>query len=134
MKISLIYALLAAIATMANIASQFLTLQIYFGPYSLRLSVAVGTAVGLLVKYILDKRYIFLFVAQDRMHDARTFVLYACMGVLTTLLFWGIEFAFQRAFGVDAMRYLGAAIGLAIGYLVKYQLDRRFTFGRAVAR
>ncbi len=133
MKISLIYALLAAIATLANIAGQFLTLEAYAGPYSLRLSVAVGTAIGLLLKYVLDKRFIFRFVAKDRAHDVRTFALYTATGVFTTLLFWSIEFAFQRTFGVDAMRYLGGAIGLAIGYVLKFQLDKRFTFARAVA-
>jgi hypothetical protein len=31
------------------------------------------------------------------------------------------------------MKYMGAVLGLAIGYVTKYQLDRRFVFraGRA---
>lgn len=54
--------------------------------------------------------------------------LYTFTGVFTTALFWGIEFGFQSLFGTDAMRYLGGAIGLTLGYIIKYRLDKRFVF------
>ena len=41
-----------------------------------------------------------------------------------------VEYAFHWLFGVDAMRYAGGALGLALGYLVKFRLDRRFVFVR----
>jgi hypothetical protein len=31
------------------------------------------------------------------------------------------------------MKYVGAVLGLAIGYVTKYQLDRRFVFRTAPA-
>ena len=66
--------------------------------------------------------------ADNLAHDGRMFMLYSGMGVLTTLLFWGVEYAFHLVFGTDTMRYLGGAIGLTAGYVIKYHLDKRFVF------
>ncbi|MCL1962124.1 MAG: GtrA family protein [Desulfovibrionaceae bacterium] len=46
----------------------------------------------------------------------------------TTVIFWGFEFGFHAPFGTRWMRYLGGVIGLAIGYVAKYGLDKRFVF------
>lgn len=127
-KLAIRYAILAAVATVANIAAQEGTLQVYQGFFEIGLSIFVGTAVGLVVKYILDKRYIFRFKAQNRRHDSRIFILYTVMGLLTTVIFWGFEWAFQLLYETKEMRYLGGVIGLTLGYLTKYQLDKRFVF------
>jgi putative flippase GtrA len=128
MRIAINYTIFALIATATNILSQDLTLQIYSGAYSILLSVFVGTGVGLVVKYVLDKKYIFRFQVRDAVHDSQTFTLYTVMGVVTTVIFWGFEFGFDYLFQTKAMRYTGGVIGLAIGYYVKYQLDKRFVF------
>ena len=129
MKIMLLYALLAAVATGANIGAQDVFLRLYDGPLSVVASVISGTVVGLVVKYLLDKRYIFHFQARDAAHDGATFAIYAAMGLLTTLIFWCFEFGFHALFdGSRAMRYWGGAIGLAIGYTTKYHLDKRYVF------
>lgn len=132
MRIALLYALLAAVATAANIGAQDAFLRVYAGPFHVIASVITGTATGLVVKYLLDKRYVFQFQARDVAHDTRTFALYTVMGLLTTLIFWCFEFGFHALFdGSREMRYLGGALGLAIGYAVKYRLDKRFVFGAA---
>ncbi|MDH0288250.1 GtrA family protein [Pseudomonas sp. GD04087] len=128
MKLAFVYAILALIATVANIGSQDFTLRCYSGPYALLISVMVGTAIGLVVKYVLDKRYIFRFRARNAVHDGQTFLLYTVMGLATTVIFWGFEFTFQHLFQSDGMRYLGGVIGLAIGYITKYHLDKRYVF------
>jgi len=128
MNLALKYTIFAVLATLANIGSQDLAVRVYEGPYSITLSVFIGTGIGLVVKYLLDKRYIFAFQTRDLAHDTRTFMLYSLMGVVTTVVFWGFEFGFQWAFDDKAMRYLGGVIGLAIGYWVKYQLDKRYVF------
>lgn len=128
MKIALIYTIFAAIATAANILAQELSLRIYAAEFAVTLSILVGTAVGLVVKYGLDKKYIFQYQTQTLAHDTRTFYLYTLMGVATTVIFWGLEFGFDALFGSKEMRYLGGVIGLAIGYYIKYQLDKRFVF------
>lgn len=131
MKLAAIYALLAIIATAFNIGAQDLLIRLYSGPYSIVLSMALGTAVGLVVKYVLDKRYIFGFQAQNAAHDGQVFMLYASMGLITTAIFWGFELAFEHLFASKEMRYLGGVIGLAIGYYAKYSLDKRYVFRTA---
>lgn len=128
MKLALLYAWLAAIAIGVNILSQEIAVQLYRGPLAILLSVLAGTAAGLLVKYLLDKRYIFRYSTRHFGHDAQLFVLYSLMGVATTVIFWGFEFGFQWIFDNRPMRYVGGVLGLALGYWIKYHLDRRFVF------
>jgi len=131
MPLAVLYALIALVATAANIAAQELVVRAYSGPFAVAASVFVGTGVGLVAKYILDKRYIFRFTARDTAHDAQTFLLYTAMGIATTALFWGFEFGFNHAFESKEMRYVGGLIGLGLGYWAKYHLDKRFVFRSA---
>ena len=131
MKLALLYGWLAAIAIAINILSQEIVVLVYQGPLAIPVSVLAGTAVGLLAKYLLDKRYIFRYTTRHMGHDAQLFLLYSLMGVATTTIFWGFEFGFQWAFDNRAMRYLGGILGLALGYWIKYHLDRRFVFKAA---
>ena len=128
MKLVVTYAVLALIATLANIGAQDVFIRSYTGAMALLLSVVVGTGVGLIVKYVLDKRYIFRFRARNAAHDGKTFALYTLMGLATTVIFWGFEFGFHHVFGTKEMRYVGGIIGLAIGYVAKYHLDKRYVF------
>ena len=128
MKLALLYGWLAAIAIAINILSQEAVVLLYRGPLAIAVSVLAGTAVGLLAKYLLDKRYIFRYTTRHMGRDAQLFLLYSLMGVATTAIFWSFEFGFQWAFDNRAMRYLGGILGLALGYWVKYHLDRRFVF------
>jgi peptidoglycan biosynthesis protein MviN/MurJ (putative lipid II flippase) len=122
------YGIFALIATVANIGAQDVLVRLYSGPGHIAASMVLGTGVGLVVKYVLDKRYIFRFKANSVAHDTQTFALYTLMGLLTTAVFWGFEWGFHLAFETKAMRYLGGVIGLAIGYLIKYHLDKRYVF------
>jgi putative flippase GtrA len=128
MKLAVTYTVFAIIATIANIAAQDITVHIYIGMYSIILSVIAGTAVGLVIKYILDKRYIFRFQTRNISHNNKVFVIYTFMGIVTTMIFWFFEFGFNHLFQTKEMRYFGGVIGLALGYIVKYQLDKRFVF------
>lgn len=128
MKLALLYTAFALFATISNIWSQDITFRIYQGPYELWLGIFVGTAVGLVVKYFLDKRYIFQYQTTSIQHGSKTFYLYTLMGLITTVIFWGFEFAFDMIWDSLEMRYVGGVIGLAIGYVVKYQLDKRYVF------
>ena len=127
-RIAFLYSVFAALATAANLATQAFVIWLYTGAYAIELSILAGTAAGLPIKYILEKRHIFEFESESLKHDGKLFFMYSFLGVFTTALFWGTEFAFQWIFGTDLMRYLGGAIGLALGYIIKYQLDKRFVF------
>lgn len=128
MKLIANYSLFALIATLGNIAAQDVTVSYYKGIYAIELSILVGTGIGLIIKYVLDKHYIFKFKTQTAAHNSKTFILYTLMGILTTLIFWGFEFGFNQIFQTKQMRYLGGIIGLSIGYITKYHLDKHFVF------
>ena len=122
------YILFAAVATGINIGTQRLALLLYQGRLALPAAMVLGTGTGLLVKYLLDKRYIFNFTAETKGRDLLTFFLYSLMGVATTGIFWITELLFDKAFPFEAAKYIGAVTGLAVGYTMKYFLDRRFVF------
>ncbi len=122
------YGAFAVIATVVNLATQRVVLQ--FGDTGGLFAVAVGagTIAGLFIKYLLDKRWIFYDIETGAKSHSRKFSLYTATGIVTTAIFWGSETVFWLIWQTDLMRELGAVIGLAIGYAVKYNLDRRFVF------
>lgn len=127
-KIAVLYTLFALISIVINIGSQMLFIWAYKGPYSVEISILIGTAAGLPLRYLLEKRFIFAFTSKNLVHDGRLFVFYSAMGVITTFIFWGTEYAFHLIYDTDVMRYVGGVIGLAIGFYVKYQLDKKYVF------
>jgi putative flippase GtrA len=135
-RIAILYVLFALISTAINIATQAAVFsglgQIpRLSDISLPTSVVAGTGAGLVSKYLLDKRWIFQYKAIDATDEARAFIMYTVMGVVTTAIYLVFEFVFHWLFRSDVMRYLGASIGLAIGYFIKYRLDRRYSFKTA---
>jgi putative flippase GtrA len=128
LTIAALYTLFASFSTLINISSQMLSIWIYKGSYAVEISILVGTATGLPLRYLLEKRYIFSFKSHNIKHDGQLFLLYSFMGVFTTAIFWVTEYAFHLIFADESMRYLGGVIGLAIGFYVKYCLDKKYVF------
>ena len=126
------YAGFAIIATLVNLATQRLVLMGGQGAGMFMAAVAFGTLTGLVVKYALDKRWIFYDLSAGVAAHGKKFTLYTIMGLVTTAIFWGMETTFWMIWKTDLMRETGAIIGLAIGYVVKYNLDRRFVFTNVV--
>lgn len=122
------YIAFAIAATIGNLLTQRLVIRIgsetlsYFG------ALLAGTIVGLIIKYLLDKRWIFSDTSRGMVAHGRNFSLYALMGVATTVIFWGSETLFWLIWHNQEARETGAILGLAVGYFVKYRLDRRFVF------
>jgi putative flippase GtrA len=127
-KIAVLYSLFAGFSTAVNIGSQMLSMFIYSGIYAVEISIFIGTLAGLPLRFFLEKRYIFSFQSKNIKHNGYLFILYSFMGVITTAIFWGTEYAFHLIFTTDMMRYMGGVLGLSIGYYIKYQLDKRFVF------
>lgn len=127
-RIAVLYTLFAALSTAINIGSQILSIWTYDGSFAVEISILVGTAAGLPLRYFLEKRYIFAFNSKNIAHDSKLFVLYGAMGVITTFIFWGTEYAFHLIYDTEVMRYVGGVIGLAIGFYVKYELDKKYVF------
>lgn len=132
-----LYAAFAVVATGVNLGTQALVHGL-FPPeggagLSYWLALGAGTGTGLVVKYLLDKRWIFNDRSGGLAAHGRKFSLYTLMGLATTAIFWGTQTLFFLATGSRAMLYAGGALGLAVGYWVKYRLDRRFVFGNGTA-
>lgn len=122
------YSLFAVLATLANLGAQRVVLRLGDTAMIFALAVIVGTALGLIVKYVLDKRWIFGDQSTGLRAHSQRFSLYTAMGLITTAIFWGTETAFWWIGQTHFARELGAVLGLAVGYVVKYQLDKRYVF------
>jgi putative flippase GtrA len=128
------YAAFAVLATLANLATQRFVLLSGQTTGHFGVAIAAGTIIGLLIKYMFDKRWIFYDAETGAGAHGQKFMLYAGAGLATTAIFWGTETVFWLIWHTEVMRELGAVLGLSIGYVVKYNLDRRFVFTNARLR
>lgn len=128
------YAAFAVLATLANLAVQRAVLLTGKTAGHLAIAIAAGTIVGLVIKYLLDKHWIFHDTGSGLRAHGQKFALYAGMGLVTTVIFWATETVFWLVWRTDMMRELGAVLGLSVGYVIKYNLDRRFVFTEARLR
>lgn len=126
------YVAFAIVATAVNLLVQRMVLLGGDGVVWFILAMGVGTLAGLVVKYGLDKRWVFYDMTTGAAAQGKQFGLYSVMGLVTTAIFWATETAFWAIWGTDFARELGAVIGLSIGYVTKYQLDRRYVFKDAM--
>ena len=127
-----LYILFAVLSTVANLATQ----EVVFrqSPFaSLPLAILAGTVAVFVVKYLLDKRWVFSDNYTTHRDELRKVSLYGLFSVFTTLIFWVFELAFWTIWGTDVAKYAGAVLGLAIGYAVKFSLDRSFVFRERAA-
>lgn len=130
MSTFLLYVVFAGVATVANLAAQEAFLRV---SGSLAVAILAGTAAGFATKYVLDKKWVFSDRYTTHRQELRKVTLYGAFSVVTTLVFWLFEVAFWMAWGTDFAKYTGAVLGLAVGYAIKFVLDRTFVFqvGRA---
>lgn len=122
------YVSFAAFATGVNLLTQFICLSLYQGNFSIFVAIGCGTLTGLIAKYILDKKFIFYVVPMTKRKDLNSFLQYSLTGLVTTSIFWFTELLFAYAFEWQGALYVGAVVGLAIGYSLKYFLDKKFVF------
>jgi hypothetical protein len=122
------YSVFAILAMAANLLAQRLVFVFDQSDISFAAAIFFGTAVGLVLKYTLDKRWIFSDISAGLKSHTEKFSLYTAMGVVTTLIFWGSETTFWLIWNTDLMREIGAVLGLVVGYIIKYHLDRWCVF------
>ena len=122
------YICFCIIATLANLSVQRYIIEMNIEKNGFLIAIGLGTIIGLLVKYALDKRWIFFDTINTFRHHQKTLVLFSITGIVTTLIFWCTEIFFWLTFNTHLMREVGAIIGLTIGYFIKYFLDKKFVF------
>ena len=120
------YVLFCCLATITNLGTQAVAHEWLSTPDWF--SIGAGTGVGLVLKYALDRNYIFYANNLNPSGDLKRFGIYTLFGLFTTLLFWATEWFFIQSFSHPFARYIGGAIGLGIGYFAKYLMDRRWVF------
>ena len=121
------YVLFALIATFLNLMTQRIILKTTIET-NLLIAILMGTLVGLIVKYLLDKKWIFYYKPKSVIKNTNMFLKYSFIGLITTSIFWVLESIFWIIYRDDIMRELGAIIGLSIGYFIKYKIDKKYVF------
>lgn len=122
------YSFFATIAILINLLTQECVFLTFKEDSLLIIAILAGTFTGLITKYILDKKFVFYHSSKNFYHNFNDFVKYTMISVFTTIIFWGSEYVFYIVFNDKLLTYVGAIIGLVIGYIIKYQLDKRFVF------
>jgi len=141
----LFYIIFAVISTLLNIGIQksielIFTYLISWGFYELNilkfnitygqvLKMGTATILAFIFKYLVDKLLIF----KDKTEyfskkQFRQIIFYGFFAVFTTLIFWGTQLFFKYFIIFPNSEYLGACIGLAAGYTIKFILDRKYVF------
>ncbi len=124
----MLYAGFALAASGTNLAVQWIVSAPLAGNGRHLIALAAGTAAGLVLKYVLDARFVFGSRVRVALGETARFLLYSATGVATTALFWAVEILFLYGLGFPGSKYVGGGIGLAAGYLCKYLLDSRLVF------
>ena len=122
------YCFFAILATLVNLYVQRLILNIENSFTFLLYAIFCGTLIGLFIKFILDKYFIFFNYEKKIKDNSKMFLKYTIMGIFTTIVFWVIESVFWLIWQTEMMREIGAIIGLSIGYILKFGLDRKYVF------
>ncbi|MEM7710344.1 MAG: GtrA family protein [Pseudomonadota bacterium] len=121
------YVLAAVVSILANLLTQEATSQA-LPLQPLMVAIVAGTLVGFGVKHVCDKLWTFREAYTTPLGEVRRVTVSGLFSVLTTLVFWGFELGFYAIWQTDTAKYLGAVLGLTIGYVIKYALDRRHVF------
>ena len=123
-----LYATFAVIVTLINLASQRVVLSFITGNIGFFTALFIGTLVGVIIGYLLDKNWIFLDETKISKNYGKQFFLYAITGAIHTPIFWVIETLFWFIWMTEQMRELGAIIGLTLAYTVKYFILKNYIF------
>lgn len=139
----LVYMVFAAAAIALNVAVQVVVREVFLAllpslasqvilsfEYWFVAALGAGTVAGFVFKFVVDKLVIFGEGAasfQDVGRTGRQVVLYFGFALITTAIFWGTELSFKVLFSGDVY-LVGGVLGLAVGYTLKFLLDRTFVF------
>lgn len=128
-----LYVIFSLLSIVVNIGVQSLIfLALGRDTLVLMLAMSIGTIFSFAFKYIVDKKYVFNAKKATKVKEAKRVALYSFFSIFTTLLYISVESVFHVLFADDALfgmkEEIGALIGLASGYILKYNLDKKITF------
>jgi putative flippase GtrA len=123
-----LYIVFAVIVSITNLSSQRLVLSFLTGNVGYFAALFIGTFIGVVLGYFLDKNWIFKDPVMPYGVIGKQFFWYAMTGAIHTPVFWLIESIFWFIWETDGMREVGAVLGLVIAYTLKYFILRRYVF------
>ena len=123
-----LYIFFCILATFCNLFVQRVFLYSQNSSSNIINAILIGTIAGLIVKYVLDKIWIFNNYEKSIHKNVKYFLKYSFFGIATTLIFWSFELSFLYIWKSELAREIGAIIGLSIGYYIKYKLDKKYVF------
>lgn len=123
-----LYIVFAVIVSITNLSSQRLVLSFLTGNVGYFAALFIGTFIGVVLGYFLDKNWIFKDPVMPYGVIGTQFFWYAMAGAIHTPVFWLIESIFWFIWETDGMREVGAVLGLVIAYTLKYFILRRYVF------
>lgn len=91
-------------------------------------SYGVGLFSGFVLKYLLDKKFVFNDGYENRKTETKKAGMYALMSLLCTVISIGITAFVKYTFGPERAKDIGWFLGLLIGYTLKFYLDKRYVF------
>ncbi len=102
--------------------------QSYYCPNDGRVLVGsvLGVGVSYIVKFILDKFIVFQKKSTNLKQTSKEFIKYFLFAIFTTAINIGGQYLLYKVFLWDYL--VAAIIPLAIGYVVKFLLDRKYVF------
>lgn len=86
----------------------------------------LGVGVSYIVKFILDKFIVFEKKDTNLKQTSKEFIKYFLFAIVTTAINIGGQYLLYKVFSWEYL--VAAIIPLAIGYIVKFLLDRKYVF------
>ncbi len=88
----------------------------------------IAIIITFIFKYIADKKYVYKYEI-EKMYDKKSLVFYLIFSLFTTFLFFVVELFFIFVLkDIEFKKEIGATLGLLIGYIIKFILDKNITF------
>ena len=120
-----LYAIVAGVTIALNVLFQRIVFRLYDGPNAIFYAMIGGALVALIVKYFLDRIFIFSVKSGPQ---ASEFLRYAFTGGLITLVYFIVEHMIWNTFQTEFARDVGIVLGMTAGYGLKFLIDRDFVF------
>lgn len=126
-----LYVLFAGAAVGLNVLVQRLVFAVYHGPQTIVVAMVVGAGVALTAKYFLDRKWV---LGVRHAADEEEIIKYAMAGATITLVFFAFQYTIWIFYQTDLARDIGIVLGMAVGYLIKFLIDRKFVFVESRSR
>ncbi len=92
----------------------------------------LGVGVSYIVKFFLDKFIVFEKKNTKFKQTSKEFIKYFLFAIFTTVINVGGQYLLMNVFLIDYI--IAAIIPLAIGYIIKFLLDRKYVFPENVTQ